>query len=204
MSGIEASLAIASLALSLPSNIDLCMKYGRKLQYKISIYNNAKGHTHLQAFVVLLVTGGLNDMLEFFKSENSNLTTSFADELVELTRILGTLLLKAITTFPSDSEDEHKDKGSKLKFVLYEARRIDEVSKDLEFWHERFRIRADIYIIYVLRPMLQPARNERDMSKGSSESRLDRILARRQTVKSPLLLDNLPVEGYHQLPDSNV
>lgn len=205
MTGIEAPLAIASLALALPSNIDLCIKYGRNLQQKIGLFKDAESHTNLKAFVIQLVAGGLNDMLEFFKAEDTGLTASFTDELTELTRLLSTLLLKAINTFPPDSEAEHKETKSKLKFALYEARRINEVSKDLESWHERFRIRADIYVTYVLRPRLQPANNERGIPKGNSmTSRIDRILASRRNVTGPLLLDNVPGDRCHQLPNSSM
>lgn len=91
------------------------------------MFKDAQRHINLKAFVIQLVAGGLNDILEFFKAEDLSLTPSFTNELTELTRLLGTLLLKTLDAFSPDLEAEHKETKSKLKFALYQARRISEV-----------------------------------------------------------------------------
>ncbi|MCJ1229283.1 hypothetical protein MMC12_005948 [Toensbergia leucococca] len=206
MSGVE---AVVGVVLAIPSIIDLCIKYGKLLERKISLFMKAEERSPLQLFVLHLVAGGLNDMLLYFKEESRLLTLSFATELTDLTRQLNVVLLKAIEAFPSDSVAEEKGKISRLRFGLFEARRIDEASEELELWHSRFKLRADIYVTYVLRPKTDRGQIAASSSDSKVEevtamqSRLERLRQGRRLVTGPLLLDTSEAK-LRQLPNSSV
>ncbi|KAL9116983.1 MAG: hypothetical protein Q9187_006486, partial [Circinaria calcarea] len=204
---MPASEGILGVALAIPGIIDLCIKYGKMLERKIRLFVNSEEHMRLKSFILQLINGGLNDMLSYFTEESQILTRSFATDLSDLTRQLQNLLLKAIEAFPQDAIAEHKGRMSKLKFALYDAKRIDEASEELEVWYTRFKLRADIYVTYVLHPKMERRQISSldprvKPSVTSSETRLERLGQGRRIVSSPLLLDSTSGMEYRQLANS--
>lgn len=206
MSGVEGILGIA---LAIPSIIDICIRYGRTLQHKVELFMNGEEHTRLKGFVIQLVNGGLNDMLSFFTEESRILTLSFATDLRDLMRQLQNVLLKAIEAFPQDAFAEDKGKMSRLKFALYDAKRIDEASEELKVWYTQFKLRADIYVTYVLHPKLEREQtSSSDPSKETSAcghtllvTRLERLSQGRRLISGPLLLNSTTGKKYRQVPN---
>lgn len=189
MAGAEGA---AGIALAIPAIIDLCIEYGKKLKLKCHLFMHAEEEIRIQGFIVDLVTGGLHDILDYFKVEANFLNLSFATELRDLTRVLQNTLCTAIEAFPDDSFIEKRSKFSKLKYAVYDARCIQDATKDLEAWYGRFRARADTYLTYVvIRPSASTALVEPAVSPKvkAAPAILKQIRKDRRTAKvSPLLL----------------
>lgn len=203
MAGTESA---AGIALAIPAIIDLCIEYGKKLKHKCHLFMHAEEATRIQGFVVELVTGGLSDILDYFKYEAKFLNLSFATELRDLTRVLHNILSTAIEAFPEDSFAEKKGKISKVKYALYNAGCIQDATKDLEAWYGRFRARADTYLTYVvIRPSASRALAEPAASPEvkAAPAVLKQIRENRRTAEMfPLLLQPPTDIEYINIPNS--
>jgi hypothetical protein len=220
MSGFE----IFGVAAALPGIIDLCIKYGEEIEKKVKLFMTATEHSRLQAFVLELCTGGINEMLLFFRSVHPQLDKAFQLVLHDSITILNNALIKAYEAFPEDSFAEKMKTGAKLKYAIFDAKRVKEAVKAIELWQDRFSKRAEIHLRYVFYPKygihtspskedtdsdsaIVPASavqsmNLQDYDRQQLFNRLKRIDASRHRVTGPLLIKEPPKTAYTQLKDS--
>ena len=109
-------------------------------------------HSRLQGFITSLTASGINDMLYFFKDVRDKLPPVFVKQLVDLTKILRSALEKAYDSFPDDSEALKKKTSSKLKYALYDSKRIEDATHELLIWKTQFFERAIIHLNFTFFP----------------------------------------------------
>lgn len=200
MSGIE----IAGLMAAIPSLIDVCIKYTELLRRKIELFMNHDSHSQLQGFIIDLSASGLNEMLYFFKDVRDKLPPVFVQQLVDLTKILRNALEKAYDSFPDDSVALNKSPSNKLKYALYNSKRIEAATQELIIWKARFFERAIIHLNFTFYPrygfdtpisragesLSQPKIGSLTIHDGRAQNLIDRLkrIQSCRVLAGPLLL----------------
>lgn len=138
--------------IAIPSLIDVCIKYIELLRRKIELFMSHESHSQLQGFIIDLTASGINDMLYFFKDVRDKLPPVFVKQLVDLTKILRNALEKAYDSFPDDSAAQNKSLSNKLKYPLYNSKRIEHATQELITWKARFFERAIIHLNFTFYP----------------------------------------------------
>jgi len=219
MSGFEVFGVVAAL----PGIIDICIRYGELIEGKIMLFKTAMEHSKLQVFILKLCTGGISDMLLFFRSVHTQLDKSFQLVLHDSVTILRNALLKAYEAFPEDSFADKMKTATKLKYAFFDAKRIEQAVTDMEVWQDRFLKRADIYLKFVFQPKYgvktaeQAEEPDSASSIGTDQSgdlsgndekqlvaRLQRIQKGRRKVTGPLLMKDVPSLSCTQIPNSSL
>jgi hypothetical protein len=219
MSGFE----VFGVAAALPGIIDICIRYGKLLETKVKLFKTAMQHSKLQGFVLELCTGGINDMLLFFRNVHGQLDKAFQLVLHDSVSILRNALLKAYEAFPEDSFIDKITTTTKLKYAFFDAKRVEEAVTEMEVWQDRFLKRADIYLKFVFEPkygvktaMQAEAPNSSgpvstkqsiDLSNNDEKqlfARLQRIESGRRKVKGPLLIKDTASVSCMQLENSSL
>lgn len=204
-----AAFEIIGVLLALPSLIDLSFKYGEILMEKMRLFTSVDKHSSLQALLFELVEGNISDILGFFKEIASQLENKFSDQLSDLLRVLVTTLAKAISAFP----EEFGGKLSKAKYVMYDARKIDEACREMELWQDRFLKRVSVHMQFVIYPKYGlPAignapqavsKQAKVECKASDQSdlvkRLERVRIGRRTLTGQLLISHDASISYEQV-----
>lgn len=216
MSGIE----IAGLVAAIPGLIDVCIKYTELLRRKIELFMNQKSHSQLQGFIIDLTASGLNEMLYFFKDVRDKLPPMFVKQLVDMTKILRNALEKAYDSFPDDSVALNKSTSNKLKYALYNSKRIEDATQELITWKARFLERAIIHLNFTFYPRygfdtpISRARESPSQPKIGSlithDERAQNLIERLKRIQScrvltgPLLLPDSPSGKQTQIDESSL
>ncbi len=201
MSGAE-GLAVAGVALTIPGIIDLCIKYGEFLHEKTDLYKKSGEHARRHRLTVQLVTVNLRDILTYFKGEAHRLSEAFEEELRDLTLELHELLQKAIAAFPNAD----MSRLEKVKFAMYDDRRIGDACERLESWFNRFSVRAEIYKAYVLDLKADQAISEKRKSSDFDSAVVwrTRLSSGHTPVSGPLVRNDTSNIKFERLPKSSL
>ena len=198
--GADAALGVVSLIIAIPGLVDLSIEYGNNLRKKLAIFNAVEEHSRLQLFVTDLTHGQMNDIMLFFSDVREQLPPDFLDEFSHALKVLNTVMATALEAFPPDSLAGQHSKKSKVKYALYDAKKVEQAIQLVDLWKHRFTERAMVFLQFRFldhRKRSQMAVKSQPQSEpggADSESlveRLRRIEIRRHQKTGPVLLSAL-------------
>ena len=160
----------ATIILSLPGLIDLCTRLGHSLFTILTTFRDPQSHSHLHQLILELTTGSLHDILVFCRDRTQVLHPTFAIHLYEATVVFVEILNKVTEVF---NRAPHSVTGfsdgvriceggriksilKRLRYALWDSRKVEGACKELEKWQDRFVTRAQVYLAFAFLPTCNP------------------------------------------------
>ena len=161
----------ATVILSLPGLIDLCVRRGHSLLTTVTTFRDPQSHSHLHQLILELTTGSLHDILLFCRNHSLVLHPAFANHLYEVMVVFIETLNKATDVFNRAPHSVRSGFGGgvckghggrtksilkRLRYSLWDARKLESACKELEKWQVRFVTRAQVYFAFAFLPICNP------------------------------------------------
>ena len=160
----------AAIILSLPGLIDICDRLFHSLLTTLTTFRDPHSHSRLHQLILELTTGSLHDILLFCRDRTQVLHPTFTIHLYEATVVFIETLNKVKDVF---SRAPHSVRGfggggakghggriksilKRLRYSLWDARKLESACKELEKWQDRFVTRAQVYFAFAFLPICNP------------------------------------------------
>ena len=110
----------ATIILSLPTVIDLCLRLGNSLLTTLTTFRHPHSHSRLHQFTLDLTKGSIHDILFFFKNHSQDFYPNLAMQLYEVAMVLAEILDEV--TMVSNRAPHCGDEGGRIKLILRRLR----------------------------------------------------------------------------------